>query len=425
MVDQKSEQEFEGFENVDDAYADPATDGVLLDDSIDDADFQDMDDAALDDVFEEDPQAAQAEPKKKVKWFNIILAIVAIVGAGGLGVSMFAPQLLSGGSAPTQIPADVAVDANSPANAEAAAQAALAPVPGAPAQGGMLDNPDAFANLADSAVPAPAPVQPANPIPDPFAALNKAQAPAADVAADVAALPDVPMPAPIAPEEAADVMPMSTETAPVVPAAPVESVSAEATPMPAAAAPLDVAANAAVVNSLQGQVDTLSNRMNSIESKLDAALAANSGTQSVAAPADDARFEAIQNVLARLESRLNDMSNTRSQRAEPVAIVDDGERPAPVRAKKAAPKAKKAMTVHDEPYKPARDTVVPAAAATANASGWSLRGAKPGQAIIGQAGGDVRQVSIGDSVPGIGQVTGIAPINGRWVVQGTQGRISQ
>ncbi|HEY8964362.1 MAG TPA: hypothetical protein VIN59_07880 [Alphaproteobacteria bacterium] len=408
------DEEFAGFENLDETY-DPADDA--LNDDIDDAEFQDVNDPALDDVFEEDPQEAAAKPKKKVNWFNIIVALVAVLGAGGLIVSKLAPQLLGGGSEPTEMQAPVLADAGTQATPEAAAQAALAPTPDAAAQPGMLDNPDAFAQLAQSAVPTPQ-ADPKNAIPDPFAALNKA-------APEAPATADVPMPAPITAAAPAPV----AEAAPSVPATPVVPVEA-APSIPATTTPMAVASDTAANSALQGEVDQLSSRMDTIESKLDAALATK--TQTVAAPADDARFEAIQNVLARLESRLDDLSKAPArvvERVRDVSVIDDT--PAPV--KKSVPKKAKAKKStsgdsYDEAYKPNQATATPIGAtgtATGNSNGWVLRGAQPGQAILGQVGGDIRQVSIGDTVPGIGQVTGIAPINGRWVVQGTQGRVSQ
>jgi len=61
---------------------------------------------------------------------------------------------------------------------------------------------------------------------------------------------------------------------------------------------------------------------------------------------------------------------------------------------------------------------------------WVLQSAQPGQATIApkQKGGqigDLRRIEVGDTVDGIGKVQSIAPKNGRWVVQGTKGHISQ
>jgi len=407
MADNKTnDQELEGFENPDDVYAGAEDDGAAMGDDIDDAEFQDMADALNEDVFEEDTPPA-AKPKKGVSWFNIVIAVIAIAGAGGLIVMKLAPQLLGGAATDVSAPVVAETTVQSP---ESAAQEALAPIP-APAQGGMLDNPDAFAQLTQDAVPAPA-LAAAEPIPDPFAAMDN----------NSAAAPEVPMPAPITAEPVAPTqIEVAEEAAPAL----------ETMPAPVMAEPVSTAipaANNVQVNELTGRVDTLSSRMDSIESKLDAALAAAANnTRAASAPADDSRFDAIQNTLARLESRLDDLSSSARAKVREV-VSGDEDRPAPVKkAKKSIPaKAKSNAGQWDDAYKPSGATpAVASAPSISSSSAWTLRGAQPGQAIIGGQNGDIRQVGLGDTVPGIGQVTGIAPINGRWVVQGTQGRISQ
>lgn len=58
---------------------------------------------------------------------------------------------------------------------------------------------------------------------------------------------------------------------------------------------------------------------------------------------------------------------------------------------------------------------------------WVLRSAKPGTAWISEEGSsEMRTVSVGDNVAGIGKVTAIAKDDaGRWVVNGTRGKINQ
>lgn len=57
---------------------------------------------------------------------------------------------------------------------------------------------------------------------------------------------------------------------------------------------------------------------------------------------------------------------------------------------------------------------------------WTLRSAKEGQAVISRKGSDtLRTVTVGATVSGIGRITAISNASGKWVVQGTQGRISQ
>jgi len=421
-TEKNQDEEFAGFENLDDTFEDPA---ALLDDDTLDADFQDVDDAALEDVFEEE-QAPTAKPKKKVNWFNIIIALVAVLGAGGLIMVKLAPQILGHGDSMQQMPPAemAAVDTNTnPANAQAAAQAALMPVPGdnKPVNGDMLNNPDGYAQLAQNSTPAPASV-PAKGS-DPFAAVDNAAAnPAPAANTGGVTMPDLPMPAPITsePAPAASVAPVAQMPASaVVPAAPVAVETA----------PIALATDTAAVSALKGQVDNLSGRMDTIETKLDAALSAASKAQTASAPAgDDPRFEAIQSTLARLESRLDDMAtSTKTRVAQAVRdVTNDDETPAPVvhkTTRKSASRAKKSTSAWDGAYK-STASATPVSAGSGN-DGWTLRGAQPGQALLGGKDGDIRQVGVGDTVPGLGQITGIASLNGRWVVQGTQGRVAQ
>ena len=57
---------------------------------------------------------------------------------------------------------------------------------------------------------------------------------------------------------------------------------------------------------------------------------------------------------------------------------------------------------------------------------WVLKSAQPGQAMISKAGeSDMVRVSTGQSLAGIGRVTSISVEEGKWVVRGTNGKISQ
>lgn len=57
---------------------------------------------------------------------------------------------------------------------------------------------------------------------------------------------------------------------------------------------------------------------------------------------------------------------------------------------------------------------------------WELRGASPNQAYVAQKGTqNLRTISAGDSLEGIGRIKSIAIENNRWVVRGTSGKIVQ
>ncbi|MBY0427922.1 MAG: hypothetical protein K2Q32_01745, partial [Alphaproteobacteria bacterium] len=57
--------------------------------------------------------------------------------------------------------------------------------------------------------------------------------------------------------------------------------------------------------------------------------------------------------------------------------------------------------------------------------GWILRSAQPGSAWLSQGAysSDLRRVVPGDKVQGLGTVTAIRQVAGRWVVEGTQGAV--
>jgi hypothetical protein len=58
---------------------------------------------------------------------------------------------------------------------------------------------------------------------------------------------------------------------------------------------------------------------------------------------------------------------------------------------------------------------------------WVLKSAKPGQAWIAEKGSsDMRIITVGDSIDGIGSVISVGQgDDGKWVVVGRNGRISQ
>lgn len=64
--------------------------------------------------------------------------------------------------------------------------------------------------------------------------------------------------------------------------------------------------------------------------------------------------------------------------------------------------------------------------ATAVSAQWSLRAAQPGSAMVSRKGqSEIRDVSVGDNLDGIGKITNISLVNGRWVIQGTKGQVTQ
>lgn len=433
--------DLEGFETFDEPMDDEQ---MLADETMDeamDADFQDVGEDDVDaDVFGEgEPEPLPA--KKKTNWFNIGVAVVAITVAGGLVWSKLGPTIMGGADSAPMASMDNSVP--SPNNdPNAAAQAALnsgLPTPNAPAQGGLLDDPEKFSKLAQNAPTDQGPAPQAPVIVDPFAGLSNEPTKAAQ--AEAKSTP-VPMPTPITTETAPDTnlvpaapvtpvenaavtTPLPTPPLATTPSEPVAVVQTTETVMPA---PVDDTSATVLPNvastdnsAVDAKMSAMEERLNQMDAKIDTAVEKITN----AAPVDAGALASIQTSLERLEQRLDNMGNTRSASAPRAASNDDYAEPAPVRKKtvKKASKPKAQATAQDEPYSPRTQAVNISAPAT-NSTGWELRGATSGRAIIAR-GNDIREVGVGETVPGLGEVMGVAQVNGAWVVQGSNGRLSQ
>lgn len=83
----------------------------------------------------------------------------------------------------------------------------------------------------------------------------------------------------------------------------------------------------------------------------------------------------------------------------------------------AAEKPKEAAAQPIEPAKPAKPAVMP---------NWVLKSAKPGIAVLyDKRTGDVKTVGVGDRVAGLGRIRSVSKVDGRWVVEGTGGKVRQ
>lgn len=70
-----------------------------------------------------------------------------------------------------------------------------------------------------------------------------------------------------------------------------------------------------------------------------------------------------------------------------------------------------------KPYVPAQPKI---------ATQWQMRSASPGKAVVSAKGStDFRNVSVGDTLDGVGTIQSIAQVSGRWVIQGSRGVVTQ
>lgn len=159
--------------------------------------------------------------------------------------------------------------------------------------------------------------------------------------------------------------------------------------------------------------------------------------------ADKARIAALEKELAAAKKSLSDSDAALKKaqadlvkKADELARAQTDLKAAQQAAKDAAktaaakPAAGAAKTADD--VKPAaaaapKPAAAPKAAAPVRSVSWVLRSAKPGMAWVSEKGSnEMRTVSVGDTLAGIGKVTSIATdAQGRWVVNGTRGSINQ
>lgn len=167
---------------------------------------------------------------------------------------------------------------------------------------------------------------------------------------------------------------------------------------PEAALPGDMAA----VRDLEGKIDLLLKRMDQIENDL--------GEVKETKKAD---YEQIRESVQSLKKDLAGIKD------RPVSSPPAQEEP----PKPVAAKPKKAAKPVKRTHEAAVESPYPV---TVSSTQWELRAAQPGRAWVSRPGsGDVRGITVGETVPGIGRVTGILYQGGRWTVEGTLGRISQ
>lgn len=371
-----------------------------------------IEDDAADDSFDEaelESAAAQDAPaRKKSGGMLFVVVLLAVVGGGVFAAVKFLGVQLPFGGAPA--PVTTAVDtAPGPAQGSMTVDANLPPdnIPPAPEPVAGLDSPGALPDLGfppsgETNVPAidapwdmtagaaegsdnnAAPAETGNNnIVDPFASLG-----AQDVTSAVNGTDSTPPAMPSPAEQPGQIVdPFAISGGESEPAQPVQQeapVSAEVAPLstPPAADPAQAARIAALEQKVAGLERSLSD--------------------------SEKALQKAKSDLTRAEQQLAEKTAALAQaRTAPAATLDKE----PVRAKTAAP----------------RKAAVKKAPAAARPVVWVLRSAKPGQAMISEKGSnEMRTVSVGDTLPGIGRVTAITTNpQGRWVVNGTQGVINQ
>ncbi len=230
--------------------------------------------------------------------------------------------------------------------------------------------------------------------------------------------PALPVEMPSAEDENADPADMAREPALEVaqeePARVEEIAEAPTAPVPVtpptpAATPEAVAQNAEALGALDGRLQDVLKRMEQIESEL--------GSVKTAKQTDT---EGLQKTIESLKAEIAELKRRPVAAQSPAKVAKlEVDEPEPAVEEQPAPRKKSA------PKKPKPAAKV-ATATPASSGRWELRAAQPGRAWVSKPGErDMQSVEVGQTISGIGRVTGILYQNGRWTVQGTQGQINQ
>lgn len=456
-MDDKPEDMDDAFDDLDglddlDELDDISDDAELLEDDS----WDDFDDELSDEGFEE-PAAMPVKKKGFIsKNFNLIVIAVAVLGGGGwLYTQMMTP---GGNSSPAPAPTDAAtfspveepapadelasgsdlppmpVPINTPpedmaaAPAPATADELLTPMPGDAPAPALAPLPEEIADVpGDELAPEPAPVEEATEIVDDMA--EATQALADDLSNE---LQDIITPT----EEAPAPEPAPAIEATVKEAVPVDGVEIEAMPVLEEAAPALIAeapqedvqpaediapdVSSEELARLESQLQNEATEKQALENQLEAANTKISDME--------ASMQALEEKLAQLEKQQADSARALKEAQNEAAAAQDMAEKAEAAQKAAAAKTPEPapQPVVKEEKKQVEETPAPKPAPVAANIEWQLRSAQPGKAILADKNnGDVRNVAVGETIPGLGKITSVAVENDLWVVRGTKGRVSQ
>lgn len=145
--------------------------------------------------------------------------------------------------------------------------------------------------------------------------------------------------------------------------------------------------------------------------------------------AKDKSLDNVTNENKALSGQLNEAESKISELESEVARLQNELKSANSNAN-AAPQPEKTSTKTTTSESPTTKTATTTAKTAAPAPKpktvkWTLRSASPGRATLATQDGDLRNVEVGNTVPSLGRIESISVQGGRWVVQGSQGSVSQ
>lgn len=172
--------------------------------------------------------------------------------------------------------------------------------------------------------------------------------------------------------------------------------------------------SAADVSNLEVRLSELGGRLDRLEQKIGKTSGAAQSAQ------ESGEIRDLKETVKRLEAKLSGLS---SATAAPAASSVSGKKP--VRKESEKKVRSSSVAVSSKPRASATKAAGPSLTAQ-RAPALEIRAAQPGRAWVARPGdNDLQSVSVGDSLPGVGRVTSIAQVGGRWIVEGTKGRLSQ
>ena len=126
----------------------------------------------------------------------------------------------------------------------------------------------------------------------------------------------------------------------------------------------------------------------------------------------------LQSMLSRIETMERQMTEVQQSHRAEIRTMEEKI----ASLKKSQAKAIKPRSSASQPQKKSKASKKVAAVKKR----WELRAAQPGRAWVSLKGQkDMRPIVVGDKLSGIGRIQNITYTNGRWIVQGSTGKITQ
>lgn len=425
---QNQDQDFEGSEAE-------FTEDFAAQDQMDEESGWGDDPTDGDDAVEPELRDRRRSPLVKILPF----AAIGVLAAGGVGyyylnfmqapapatpviaAAPSDPAVMAEPTATAAAPTDV-LAANEapvfadPTTSEATAETAVPAVPS-----GMFEpagDPLAEVEVPETVAAAPTDIQLETPVTDSAPDLVIEPAPA-DTIAVIKPAPVVPDVAPAAPEAVVTAAPPAPVPAPVTVTTP---APAAVTTSPAPAGADDNIAD------ISGRMDVLEHQIEDLTKAVDRLATANTAAAPAVADTElKNTVAALQDQVRKLQTELTTLRNAPA-RAPAAAATTTPAAPATRSTTASSDPAPARPTAATSTATRSNPTPRPAAAAPAPAQvRWVLRAAQSSEAWVSRSSeGELRSVTVGQSLEGIGRVTAIRQTgNGAWEVIGTQGTLRQ